>query len=105
MHKIGPPPSHSSWFFLMHMRLGHKSNKDTPSSLCSWGEHTATHDVEKILSPSLLRMSGSMFCMSKHMFSQCHLSNHHQMDIVLPANDTCTLANIVIVDPTCVDFV
>ncbi len=25
----------------------------------------------------LLGMSSSMFCMSKHMFSQCHLFSHH----------------------------
>ncbi len=43
MHHIGPPPSHSSWSFFMHMQSCHKFDTDTPTLLCSWGrahDHT-----------------------------------------------------------------
>ncbi len=41
------------------------------------GEHKTTHDTIKFFWHPLLRMSSSMFCANKHMFSQHHLFSHH----------------------------
>jgi hypothetical protein len=42
------------------------------------GERAQPHMMQfQILLLPLLRMSGSMFCMNKHMFSQHHFPNHH----------------------------
>jgi hypothetical protein len=54
--KLCLPLSYSLWSFLMHMRLAHTFDKDTFISLCSWEEHTATHNVVQMLCWALCLM-------------------------------------------------
>jgi hypothetical protein len=48
------------------------------------GENALPHMMQfEIILPPLLGMLGSMFCMSKRVFSQHHLSNHHNDEWIL----------------------
>ncbi len=53
----------------MHMRLGHKSNRDTRISCVHERECIVTHDVVRNSFASTVRILDFMFCVSKHMFS------------------------------------
>ncbi len=51
---------------------------------CAHGENTLPHMMWfGILSFPLLRMLGSMSCVSKLMFSWCHISNHYNNESIL----------------------
>ncbi len=75
-----------AFIFQHHFKVVFKLSLYLAKILCKpkfEGKHTTTHDVVQDFLPLLLGMPSSMFCTSKHMFSQCHLSNNHGNEWIL----------------------
>jgi len=78
----------------------HRSDKDTPISLCSWGQHTTKHDVVQDSFVSITRDA------KFHVFPMPSFqTSWQQMDIVLTVDGIPILADVVIADLTCVNLV
>jgi hypothetical protein len=85
----------------------HRSDKDTPISLCSWGQHTTKHDVVRDSFISITRDARFHVLREQtHVFPMPSFQiSWKQMGIVLTVDGICILADVVIVDLTHVNLV
>ncbi len=68
----------------MHMWPCHQIRHGYTYLVVFIGKNAWSHMMQfEILSLALLRMLGVTFCVSKHMFSQCHFSCHHGDEWIL----------------------
>jgi len=85
----------------------HRSDKDTPISLCSWGQHTTKHDVVQDSFVSITRDAKFHVLREQtHVFPMPSFqTSWQQMDIVLTVDGIPILADVVIADLTCANLV
>jgi len=91
----------------MHMWLNYRSHKDTLISLCSWGECIVTYNAIQNSFASVARdIEFYVVCEQTHVLPISFFQSSWQwMDIVFSVNGTCTLVDVVIVDPTYVNLI
>ncbi len=95
-----------SWVFSLHMWLVYRSNKDTPTLLCSWKECKVTHDAIQNFTSIVKDVRSHVLCKQTHFLPISLLqSSWWQVDIVFTTNGTHTLTDVIIVDPICANLV